>query len=210
MKIRLLKAVRAHPDDTSRSFRAAAHVRGTDTPQSPATPQKPYRAPSRYYSAANRVILDRQALAPLSAAACRTGPSSWRRNRSPVTVPRASGENPGQDDPDAAGVLDLDSGPEMGTSPGSSNGPEPGRRPCPGTPWRSRPPRPRPPGRRRIRLPGASILYLGITLSDERGEGERAHCRRSARPDESHAPLGGPYRSGRSGHFKPMRSRVST
>jgi hypothetical protein len=107
------------------------------------------------------------------------GPSSWRRNRSPVTVPRASGENPGQDDPDAAGVLDLDSGPEMGTSPGSSNGPEPGRRPCPGTPWRSRPPRPRPPGRRRIRLPGASILYLGITLSDERGEGERAHCRRS-------------------------------
>jgi len=105
------------------------------------------------------------------------GPSSWRRNRSPVTVPRASGENPGQDDPDAAGVLDLDSGPEMGTSPGSSNGPEPGRRPCPGTPWRSRPPRPRPPGRRRIRLPGASILYLGITLSDERGEGERAHCR---------------------------------
>ena len=112
------------------------------------------------------------------------GPSSWRRNRSPVTVPRASGENPGQDDPDAAGVLDLDSGPEMGTSPGSSNGPEPGRRPCPGTPWRSRPPRPRPPGRRRIRLPGASILYLGITLSDERGEGERAHCRRSARPSD--------------------------
>jgi hypothetical protein len=96
------------------------------------------------------------------------GPSSWRRNQSPVTVPRASGENPGQDDPDAAGVLDLDSGPEMGTSPGSSNGPEPGRRPCPGTPWRRRPPRPRSPGRRRIRLPGASILYLGITLSDER------------------------------------------
>ena len=29
--------------------------------------------------------------------------------------------------------------------------------------------------------PGASVLYLGITLSDERGEGERAHCRRSAR-----------------------------
>jgi len=109
------------------------------------------------------------------------GPSSWRRNRSPVTVPRASGENPGQDDPDAAGVLDLDSGPEMGTSPGSSNGPEPGRRPCPGTPWRSRPPRPRPPGRRRTRLPGASILYLGITLSGERGEGERAHCRRYVR-----------------------------
>jgi len=35
--------------------------------------------------------------------------------------------------------------------------------------------------RRRIRLPGASILYLGITLSDERGEGERAHSRRYGR-----------------------------
>src|SRR5438034_8302797 len=49
VKIRLLKAARAHRDDTSRSFRAAAHVRGTDTPKSPATPQKPYRAPSRYF-----------------------------------------------------------------------------------------------------------------------------------------------------------------
>ena len=29
--------------------------------------------------------------------------------------------------------------------------------------------------------PGASVLDLGITLSDERGEGERAHCRRSGR-----------------------------
>ena len=154
--------------------------------------------------AADRVILDRQALAPLSAAACARGPSSWRRNRSPVTVPRASGENPGQDDPDAAGVLDLDSGPEMGTSPGSSNGPEPGRRPCPGTPWRSRPPRPRPPGRRRIRLPGASILYLGITLSDERGEGERAHCRRSVLERSSQRPPLETRRRGRS-EFCPQR-----
>jgi hypothetical protein len=67
---------------------------------------------------------------------------------------------PGQDDPGAAGVLDLDPGPEMGASPGSSSGPDPGRRPCPGTPRRSRPPRPRPPGRRRMRLPGASILLF--------------------------------------------------
>jgi hypothetical protein len=37
-------------------------------------------------------------------------------------------------------------------------------------------------GRRRIPLPGAPILYSGITLSDERGEAERAHCRRSVRP----------------------------
>src|SRR5258708_4336226 len=51
VKIRLLKAARAHRDDTSRSFRAAAHVPGTDTPQSPATPQKPYRAPTRKVTA---------------------------------------------------------------------------------------------------------------------------------------------------------------
>jgi 8-oxo-dGTP diphosphatase len=40
-------AARAHPDDTSRSFRAAAHISGTDTPQSPATPRTSYRAPGR-------------------------------------------------------------------------------------------------------------------------------------------------------------------
>ena len=47
VKIRCDKAARAHLDDTSRSFRAAARVHGTDTPQSPATPQKFYRAPNR-------------------------------------------------------------------------------------------------------------------------------------------------------------------
>ena len=108
--------------------------------------------------------------------------SSWRRNWSPVTVPRASGENPGQDDPDAAGVLDLDSGPEMGTSPGSSNGPEPGRRPCPGTPWHGAGRRgPDHQGAGGYGCPGPSVLCLGITLSDARGEGERAHGRRSER-----------------------------
>jgi hypothetical protein len=91
---------------------------------------------------------------------------------------RASGGNPGHDDPGAAGVLDLDPGSEMGTSPGSSSGPEPGRRPCPGTLRRSRPPRPRPPGRRRMRLPGASIFLFRITLSDEGGQGERTRTRR--------------------------------
>ena len=45
VQIRCDKAMRAHLDDTSRSFRAAAHVPGTDTPQTPATPQKSYRAP---------------------------------------------------------------------------------------------------------------------------------------------------------------------
>jgi hypothetical protein len=34
------KAVRARHDDTSRSFRAAARVPRTDTPQTPVTPQK--------------------------------------------------------------------------------------------------------------------------------------------------------------------------
>ena len=47
VQIRCDKAVRAHLDDTSRSFRAAAHVPGADTPQTPAMPQKSYRAPSR-------------------------------------------------------------------------------------------------------------------------------------------------------------------
>ena len=32
-------------------------------------------------------------------------------------MPKASGENPGQDDPGAAGVLDLDPGPEAGHKP---------------------------------------------------------------------------------------------
>ena len=47
VQIRCDKAARAHPDDTSRSFRAAAHVPGIDTPQSPSTAQTSYRAPSR-------------------------------------------------------------------------------------------------------------------------------------------------------------------
>ena len=89
----------------------------------------------------------------------------------PVTTHRASGGNPGQDDPDAARVLDLDPGQEMGTRPGSSRGPEPGRRPCPGTPRRSRPPRPRPPGRRPMRLPGAPI-FLFRYHAERRGRAE--------------------------------------
>lgn len=73
-------------------------------------------------------------------------PSSWRRNRSPVTAPRASGENR----PERSGCRRCPrSGSRAGdgTSPESSNAPEPGRLPCPETPQRSRPPRPRPPDR---------------------------------------------------------------
>ena len=43
------------------------------------------------------------------------------------------------------------------TAPGHPEGPDPGRRPWPGTPLRSRPLRPRLPGCRRMRLPGASV-----------------------------------------------------
>src|SRR5262249_50311718 len=38
VQIRCDKAARAHPDDTSRSFRAAAYVADNDTPRSPITP----------------------------------------------------------------------------------------------------------------------------------------------------------------------------
>jgi hypothetical protein len=63
--------------------------------------------------AADRIILDRQALAPSSAAACRT--RSVILTAKPIASHSAEGERrePGQNDPDAAGVLDLDSGPEM-------------------------------------------------------------------------------------------------
>jgi hypothetical protein len=132
-------------------------------------------------SAADRVILDRQALAPLSAAACRTG--SVILAAKPIASHLAEGERR-ESWPGRSGCRRC---PRSGFRAGDGHQPwviqrsGTGRRPCPGTPWRSRPPRPRPPGRRRIRLPGASVLYLGITLSDERGEGERTHCRRSAR-----------------------------
>jgi hypothetical protein len=93
---------------------------------------------------------------------------------------------PGQDDPDAADVLDLDPGLEDGTSPGSSSGPDPGRRACPGTPQRNWPPRPR------ARWDAAALSvrhpYSGITLSDGGGPGERTRI--------LPADMGGPADSG--------------
>ena len=88
--------------------------------------------------------------------------------------------NPGQHDPDAAGVLDLNPAPEMGAGPGSSSGPHPAD------------------GHVRERRGGAGRYdqvaraqqdaaaqnlrpLPDITLSDERGQGERALTRRSAR-----------------------------
>ena len=67
--------------------------------------------------------------------------------------------------------LDLDPGPQMDTSPGSSSGPEPGRRPCPGMPRRNRLPQPRPPGRRPMRSPGSSI-FLFRYHAERRGRAE--------------------------------------
>ena len=82
-------------------------------------------------------------------------------------MPGASGENPDQDDPDAAGVLDLDSGPEMGTSLGHPTVRNPvgghARERHSGAGRRG----PDHQGAGGYGCPGASILYLGITLSDE-------------------------------------------
>ena len=51
----------------------------------------------------------------------------------------------------------------------------PGRRPCPGTPRRSWPPRLRPPGHRRMRLPGAPI-FLFRHHAERRGRSGRTHA----------------------------------
>jgi hypothetical protein len=115
------------------------------------------------------------ALAPPSASAPRTG--SVLLAAKLIAGHDAEGEQrePGHDGPDAAGVLDLGPGPEMGTSPGSSSGSEPGRRPDPGTPRRSWSPRPRPPGRRRMRPPGASI-FIFRHHAELRGRSRRTHA----------------------------------
>jgi len=76
------------------------------------------------------------------------------------------------------------SGPETGVSLGSSACPAPGGRPCRRTRRQSRPPRPRPPRRSSKRLPETSVSLPGITLSDEGGQGERAHRRRYGRHGE--------------------------
>jgi hypothetical protein len=131
-------------------------------------------------SAADRVILDCLAPAFSSTAACRAG--SLTLSAKPTAGDGAGCERrePGQDDTDAAGVLDLDARPEMDTSPGrpmvrtrqaampgyataelaaaAQTAKGPGGSGCPGV-----------------------HLCSGITLSDEGAEGERAHSRRSVR-----------------------------
>ncbi|HZI73451.1 MAG TPA: hypothetical protein VFD73_05385 [Gemmatimonadales bacterium] len=66
------------------------------------------------------------ALALLYAGACRTGFVILTAKPIAGHAQRASGGSAGQDDPVAAGALDVDPGRETGTSPGSSA--------CPRTP----------------------------------------------------------------------------
>ena len=116
------------------------------------------------------------ALAPLSAGACRTEFVILTAKPIAGHAQRASGGNSGQDDPAAAGALDVDPGRRQAPALDHRRAPHPGRRPCRRTPRQSRPPL-----RSSKRLPGTSVSLPGITLSDKGGQGERAHCRRSGR-----------------------------
>jgi hypothetical protein len=123
---------------------------------------------------------------------------------------RTGGGNPGPDDLDVAGVLDLDPGPEMGTSPGLSSGPGSGRRPrpeCRGGASRRGPGRPRAGG---CGCPGPPSSCSDVTLSDEVGQGERTRTRRSARSRPMRRCLITTYISGRSGAEALLRFQSGT
>jgi hypothetical protein len=106
---------------------------------------------------------------------------------------------PGQDDPDAAAVLDLDPGPEDGHQPRVIQRAGPRQADMPGyaaaesaataqaarAPWDA--------AARSVRLP-----YSGITLSDEGGPGERTRIRRSERLAGAQRSSAGARVSGRS------------
>jgi hypothetical protein len=103
---------------------------------------------------------------------------------------------------DAAGVLDLDPGPEMRTSPGSSSGPDPAgghageRR---GGAGRHGPGHQ---GAGRCGCPERLSSCSGITLSDEGGQGERARTRRYARLRAASPEVAPACRSGYSGGLR--------
>jgi hypothetical protein len=107
---------------------------------------------------------------------------------------RGRAAEPGQDDPGAAGVLDLDPGPETGTGPqGASSGPDPRQAAMPG--YAAADPARRSPGRQGAGGcggPERPSPCFGITLSDEGGPEERARTRRSARLPRSTAVFTGP------------------
>jgi hypothetical protein len=123
----------------------------------------------------------------------------------PIASHRAEGERreswPGRSG--CRRVLDRDSGPEMGTSLGhpTVRNPVGGHaRERHGGAGRRGPDRQ---GAGGYGCPGASILYLGSTLSDKRGEGERAHCRSA--PERSHRY--GPASTRRTGFCVQSRAR---
>jgi hypothetical protein len=132
-------------------------------------------------SAAGRVFRIVMVLAPPSAGACRAGSVILTAELIAGHVQRAADGIPGRDDPGAAGVLDLDAGPEMGISLRSSSVPDPGRRHARvrrgGADGRG-------PGRQGAGgcdCPERPSPCSGITLSDEGRQGERARNRRSNR-----------------------------
>jgi hypothetical protein len=92
---------------------------------------------------------------------------------------RGRAAEPGQDDPGAAGVLDLDPGPETGTGPqGHPAGLTPRQAAMPG--YAAADPARRGPGRQGAGGcggPERPSPCFGITLSDEGGPGERARTR---------------------------------
>ena len=150
------------------------------------SPLRPRRRPlcKRHYTTRWNVLICRRqgfqaamALAPLCAGACRTGFVILTAKPIAGHAQRASGGNSGQDDPAAAGALGLDPGRRQAPALDHRHAPHPGRRPCRRTPQQNRPPL-----RSSKRLPGTSVSLPGITLSDKGGQGERAHCRRYARP----------------------------
>jgi hypothetical protein len=100
----------------------------------------------------------------------------------PIADLGAEGErrNPGQDDPDAADVLDLDSWPGTDTSLGHLTARNPARgharERCGEADIRDQTPRPEEDTAARSAYPSPRI-----TLSDEAAERERAHARRSVR-----------------------------
>ena len=127
-------------------------------------------------NAADRGILDWQAPASSSTAACRTG--SIILTAKPIADRSAEGErrNPGQDDLDAADVLDLDSWPGTDTSLGHLTVRNPARgharERCGEADIRDQTPRPQEDTADRSAHPSPRI-----TLSDEAAETERAHSR---------------------------------
>jgi hypothetical protein len=145
--------------------------------------------------AADRVFRIAIALVLPPAGACRTGPSSL--------MPKPIADHGAEDGrresrPGRSGCRRCPrsgSGPETGISPGSFSGLESGRRPCrkhraepAATAQATR-------GSGGCGCPERPSPRSGVTLSDDGGQEERAHCRRSERSGLSRRSPGEPRRS---------------